>query len=41
MTAMRNIAAHEYFGIDVTTVWQTAVVDVPTLRPPLETLLAR
>ena len=41
MTAMRNIAAHEYFGIDVTTVWQTATADVPSLKPLLEALLDR
>lgn len=40
MKAMRNIAAHEYFGIDVTTVWQTAVADIPALKPLLEALLA-
>ena len=40
MKGMRNIAAHEYFGIDVATVWQTATVDVPALRPLLERLLA-
>jgi uncharacterized protein with HEPN domain len=37
---MRNIAAHEYFGIDLSTVWQTATVDVPALRPLLDKLLA-
>lgn len=39
MTGMRNIAAHEYFGIDLATVWQTATVDVPALKPLLERLL--
>jgi uncharacterized protein with HEPN domain len=37
---MRNIAAHEYFGLDVQTVWQTARVDVPALAPLLRSLLA-
>lgn len=41
MRAMRNLAAHEYFGIDVGTVWHTATSDVPTLKPLLESLLAR
>jgi uncharacterized protein len=40
MRAMRNIAAHEYFGIDVGTVWATATADVPPLKPLLEALLA-
>jgi len=39
MKGMRNIAAHEYFGIDLSTVWQTATVDVPAVRPLLEKLL--
>jgi uncharacterized protein with HEPN domain len=39
MKGMRNIAAHEYFGIDLATVWQTATVDVPALKPLLERLL--
>ncbi|WP_242393292.1 HepT-like ribonuclease domain-containing protein [Anaeromyxobacter oryzisoli] len=41
MKAMRNIAAHEYFGLDLGTVWQTATADVPALKPLLEALLAR
>lgn len=41
MRGMRNLAAHEYFGIDVGTVWQTATSDVPPLKPLLEALLAR
>ena len=40
MKGMRNIAAHEYFGIDVSTVWLTATMDVPALKPLLERLLA-
>jgi hypothetical protein len=41
MKGMRNIAAHEYFGIDVATVWQTATVDVPALKPALMALRSR
>jgi len=41
MKAMRNIAAHEYFGLDLATVWQTATVDVPALKPLVEALLAK
>lgn len=41
MTGMRNIAAHEYFGLDKATIWQTAMADVPTLKPLLEELLSR
>lgn len=39
MKAMRNLAAHEYFGLDLATVWETATVDVPSLKPLLEPLL--
>jgi len=39
MRGMRNIAAHEYFGIDVETVWLTATRDVPALRPRLQAVL--
>ena len=41
MKGMRNIAAHEYFGIDLSTVWQTATVDVPALKPLVQALLAK
>jgi uncharacterized protein with HEPN domain len=37
---MRNIAAHEYFGLDVQAVWQTATTDVAALRPLLQALVA-
>lgn len=39
MGDMRNIAAHEYFGIDLAIVWQTATRDVPNLAQPLMRLL--
>jgi len=41
MKGMRNIAAHDWFGIDLSTVWQTATVDIPALKPLLHALLAR
>jgi uncharacterized protein with HEPN domain len=41
MRAIRNIAAHEYFGLDVGAVWATATADVPPLKPLLEALLVR
>ncbi|MCL4838616.1 MAG: DUF86 domain-containing protein [Thermoanaerobaculia bacterium] len=41
MRSMRNLAAHEYFGIDAETVWETATNDVPRLRASLEPLLER
>ncbi len=38
MRGMRNIAVHEYFGLDVQTLWLTATRDVPALKPLLERL---
>lgn len=32
---MRNVLAHEYFGVDLTIVWQTATGDLPQLRERL------
>ena len=39
MRDMRNVVAHEYFGVDLTIVWRTATEDVPKLAPPLRGLL--
>ncbi len=39
MTEMRNFLIHEYFGVDVTTVWQTARTHLPPLKMQLLTLL--
>jgi uncharacterized protein with HEPN domain len=41
MKGMRDVAAHEYFGIGLSTVWQTATVAVSALKPLLQALLAR
>ena len=37
----RNILAHEYFGVDVTILWQAAETDVPRLVNAVSLLLAR
>ncbi len=39
MRDMRNVIAHEYFGVDWQIVWETAVHDLPVLRPLLESIL--
>lgn len=36
---MRNVLVHEYFGIDLDVVWDTAVSDLPPLRRAVEELL--
>lgn len=33
--AMRNVIAHEYFGIDLDEVWQVVVKDLPELKRKL------
>lgn len=32
MKAMRNIMIHEYFGVDLETLWKTAKESLPALR---------
>ena len=39
MVDMRNLLAHEYFGIDAGIVWQTIQHDLSDLRVALTTLL--
>jgi len=40
MRGMRNVVAHEYFGVDLRVVWDTATRDVPAIVKPLRALLA-
>ncbi|MFT2721003.1 HepT-like ribonuclease domain-containing protein [Deinococcus sp. A31D244] len=35
---VRNLVSHDYFGIEVALVWHTARVELPALRPALQTL---
>jgi uncharacterized protein with HEPN domain len=37
--AMRNLLVHEYFGIDLQEIWDTAVNDLPPLRRQIERML--
>ena len=39
MNGMRNILIHEYFGVDVATVWHTAKTHLPILKKQLESIL--
>lgn len=39
MRGLRNILAHEYFGVDLSIIWQTAQEDLPPLRPQLQRIL--
>ncbi len=37
---MRNLLAHEYFGVSDSILWTTATVDINQLLPPLKAILA-
>lgn len=39
MRGLRNVLVHEYFGISLTTVWETAQHDLPPLVPQLRRVL--
>lgn len=39
MRGIRNVVAHEYFGISSRIVWDTAFVDLPRILPLLENIL--
>jgi uncharacterized protein with HEPN domain len=41
MKDMRNVAAHEYFQVDLPTIWRTIHRSLPPLVAPLETILER
>lgn len=38
MIALRNVLIHEYFGVDVSTVWQTVHIHLPMLKQQLLSL---
>jgi uncharacterized protein with HEPN domain len=39
MKGIRNVLAHEYFGVDLGIVWETVRQDLPPLVPLLQQLL--
>jgi len=41
MAGMRDKLIHQYFGVDIASVWETAKEDLPTIRQRLETLLLK
>ena len=41
MKGLRNVLAHEYFGVDTDVVWQTIQEDLPGLKKLLEKMLSQ
>jgi uncharacterized protein with HEPN domain len=39
IVAFRNLVVHEYFGIDLQEVWDTAINDLPPLKRQVEDML--
>lgn len=39
LKGMRNLIAHEYFGIRLETIWDTAVNDIPLLKEQIEKII--
>jgi len=39
MRGMRNFMAHEYFGLQLDTIWNTAVNDMPVLKEQIQKII--
>ncbi len=39
LKGMRNLIAHEYFGIRLETIWDTAVNDIPVLKEQIQKII--
>jgi uncharacterized protein with HEPN domain len=39
MRGMRNLAVHEYFGVDSNVLWDTVTINLPAVVPELRRLL--
>ena len=40
MAGMRDVVAHDYFGLDLARVWNVATEDVPSLKPTIQQVIA-
>ncbi len=41
MIGLRNIAIHEYFGVDLSIVWEIVTKNLPETKPKVATMLER
>lgn len=39
MRGMRNFMTHEYFGLQLDTIWDTAVNDIPLLKAQIQDII--
>ena len=39
MTGMRDKVIHEYFGIDLKILWKTTKIDIPSIKPIIESAI--
>jgi len=40
MKGMRNFISHEYFGLQLDSVWDTAIKDIPVLEVEIRKIIA-
>lgn len=40
MRGMRNFITHEYFGVDLSNIWDTAINDIPRLKTQISQVIA-
>lgn len=40
MIGLRNIVSHEYFGVDLTIIWEIVRKDLPAIVPKVKTMLS-
>lgn len=40
LKGIRNFITHEYFGLQLDTIWETAIYDLPILKSQIEVIIA-
>ena len=41
MVGLRNVVIHEYFGVDLSIVWEIITKNIPEVKPLLEEVLKK